>query len=74
MDATLITIIGNVVAISGGLWLIADRFRRWIDKKVAEPVSRIETKVDQQAHEIKRVRARAEEAHKRLDRFHLNRR
>jgi hypothetical protein len=67
MDSTVVTIVGNLVALSGGLWFFADRFRRWIDKKVAEPVERIEHKVDQQDSTIQDLTKRVDLAHSRID-------
>lgn len=67
MDPTIVTIVGNLVALAGGLWFFADRFRRWIDRKVAEPVSRIEIKVDQQDSTILELSKRVDSAHERID-------
>jgi hypothetical protein len=67
MNSTVLAIVANLVALSGGLWFFADRFRRWIERKVAEPVSRIETKVDQQDVSIQDLTKRVELAHSRID-------
>lgn len=68
MDATAwISLSVNALAILTGLGIIADRFRRWIEKKVAEPVGRIETKVDDHDARITELKERVEKAHERID-------
>jgi hypothetical protein len=71
MNPTVITIVGNLVALTAGLFFFADRFRRWIDRKVAEPVSRIETKVGQQDSTILELSKRVDSAHERIDQIIL---
>lgn len=71
MDPTVVTIVGNVIAIIAGLWFFADRFRRWVETKVAEPVRRIENKVDSQDSTIQDLTKRVDSAHERIDQFML---
>lgn len=51
---TILLVVGNVVAILGGFFILLDRFRKWVRTLVAEPVSRIEVLLTQHELAIKR--------------------
>jgi hypothetical protein len=64
---TILAIVGNAVVILGGTWVLLDRFRKWVRQLVAEPVERVEAKLAQHDHAIKRNERRIGEAHHRID-------
>lgn len=69
MFPTILLVVGNVVAILGGIYILLDRFRKWVRTLVAEPVSRVEVLLTQHDLAIKRNEREISRLHNRLDKI-----
>lgn len=67
MFPTILLVVGNVIAILGGFWILLDRFRKWVRALVAEPVSRLEVLLTAHDLAIKRNEREIRRAHARID-------
>lgn len=67
MLPTILLVVGNVVAILGGIYILLDRFRKWVRELVAEPVSRLEVLLTQHDLAIKRNEREIRRVNARID-------